>query len=79
LHCLVLTVLLMVALSFWIGYIGNWGAAYWSICLLLGVVAVSLSVFICYRPTQKNAWRLFKFSSPYLFLLFLGMLVDTWV
>jgi len=28
------------------------------------------------RPTKRNARLLFKFSSPYLFLLFLVMIVD---
>ena len=76
LHCLVLTVLLMVALSLWIGHVGNWGLVYWITALFLGAVAVVLSVFTCLKPIPKNAWRLFKFSSPYLFLLFLGMLLD---
>lgn len=76
LHCLVLTVLLMVALSLWIGYVGSWGPVYWSIALLLGAITLVLSVGIYVKPTQANAWRLFKFSSPYLFLLFSGMLID---
>ncbi|MEW6183237.1 MAG: heme o synthase [Bacillota bacterium] len=77
LHCLALTVLLMVALSLWIGYVGNWGVIYWATALPLGAVAVVLSGYICRRPAPVNAWRLFKFSSPYLFLLFLGMLLDS--
>lgn len=76
LHCLILTVLLMVALSLWIGYVGNWGPVYWTTALLLGAVTLVLSAYIYFKPTQVNAWRLFKFSSPYLFLLFFGMLLD---
>lgn len=79
LHCLVLTVLLMVALSLWIGYVGSWGPVYWITALFLGAVTLVLSVYIYLRPTQANAWRLFKFSSPYLFLLFSGMLIDAWL
>ncbi len=79
LHCLILTVLLMVALSLWIGYCGVWGPVYWVTALVLGAGAVVLSGLIYCRPTQANAWRLFKFSSPYLFILFFGMLIDAWL
>lgn len=79
LHCLLLTVLLMVVLSLWIGYVGNWGIIYWATAFILGAVTLVLSVYIYFRPTQASAWRLFKFSSPYLFLLFFGMLLDTWL
>uniref|UniRef100_A0A7C2E3B0 Protoheme IX farnesyltransferase n=1 Tax=Ammonifex degensii TaxID=42838 RepID=A0A7C2E3B0_9THEO len=79
LHCLLLTVLLMVALSLWIGYVGNWGPIYWATALILGAATLVLSIYIFFRPTQANAWRLFKFSSPYLFLLFFGMLLDAFL
>ncbi|MEW6192744.1 MAG: heme o synthase [Bacillota bacterium] len=79
LHCLLLTVLLMVALSLWIGYVGSWGPVYWATALFLGALTLVLSVYIYLRPTQVNAWRLFKFSSPYLFLLFFGMLLDAFL
>lgn len=79
LHCLLLTVLLMVALSLWIAYIGDWGLTYWVTALILGGISVALSLYVYLRPSQANAWRLFKFSSPYLFLLFFGMLLDTFL
>jgi len=78
LHCLVLTVILMVALSLWIGYVGNWGMIYWITAIILGALTSLLSIHVCLSPTPINAWRLFKFSSPYLFVLFLSMMLDIW-
>ncbi|RDV84498.1 heme o synthase [Ammonifex thiophilus] len=77
LHCLLLTVVLMVALSLYIGYLGDWGYIYWITALLTGGAALGLSVYVVLRPSPRSAWLLFKFSSPYLFFIFLAMMLDT--
>ena len=38
---------------------------------------VALSGWVVARPTERAAWTLFKFSSPYLAVLFIGIMVDT--
>ncbi|MGO0123375.1 heme o synthase [Desulfothermobacter acidiphilus] len=76
LHCLLLTVILMVATSLFIGYLGHFGWVYWAIALLTGAAVLALSLYVIWRPNPRSAWLLFKFSSPYLFLLFLAMLLD---
>ncbi len=79
LHCLLSTVILMVILSMLIYFAGPWGAVYPGAALLTGLAAIGLSTYVYLRPTRQNAWLLFKFSSPYLFLLFLSMMVDVWL
>ena len=79
LHCLLITVIMMVLFSFAIYFVGDWGIIYLGTAVVLGVIALALSIHIYFRPEQRKAWTLFKFSSPYLFLLFLAMMIDVWI
>jgi len=57
--------------------VGGFGPLYLWVALLSGVIVVAGQVYLLFRPTPENAWLMFKISSPHLFLLFLGMIVDT--
>jgi protoheme IX farnesyltransferase len=52
---------------------------YTGFAILLGVPALALGFLLAFRPTKANARLLFKFTSPYLFLLFLVMVVDAFL
>ncbi|MGB9802326.1 heme o synthase [Desulfofundulus sp.] len=79
LHCLLCTVILMVLFSILIYFAGSWGMVYLATAVITGLAALGLSVYVYLQPTPRNAWVLFKFSSPYLFLLFLSMMIDVWL
>lgn len=79
LHCLLSTVVFMVAFSLLIYLVGPWGRIYLATALLTGAASLALSLHVYLHPTPQNAWRLFKFSSPYLFILFLSMMLDAWL
>ncbi|RKO66604.1 heme o synthase [Desulfofundulus salinus] len=79
LHCLLSTVILMVLLSILIYFAGSWGMVYLLTAIITGLAALGLSTYVYLHPTPQNAWFLFKFSSPYLFLLFLSMMLDAWL
>ncbi|MDI6711190.1 MAG: heme o synthase [Bacillota bacterium] len=79
LHCLLMTVIMMAACSVLIYFAGDWGPVYLATALALGAATLTLSAHVYRRPTRRAAWTLFKFSSPYLFFLFLAMMVDTWL
>ncbi|MEW5762931.1 MAG: heme o synthase [Bacillota bacterium] len=79
LHCLLSTVILMVVFSGLIYLVGDWGPVYPATAAVTGIAALAMSVYVYLWPTPQAAWTLFKFSSPYLALLFLGMMVDVWV
>ncbi|MBE0467211.1 MAG: protoheme IX farnesyltransferase [Candidatus Desulforudis sp.] len=79
LHCLLLTVVMMVILSVLIYFIGDWGPAYLGTALVMGAAALALSAHIYRNPERRKAWVLFKFSSPYLAVLFLSMMIDAWL
>jgi len=78
-RCLLSTVVLMVVFSGLIYLAGDWGPVYLATAAVTGATVLAISVYVYFRPTPKAAWTLFKFSSPYLALLFLGMMVDVWV
>ncbi|MEW6540419.1 MAG: heme o synthase [Bacillota bacterium] len=79
LNWLLLTVVLMVVFSVMIYFAGDWGLVYLTTALVMGTAALALSVHIYRNPERRKAWMLFKFSSPYLAVLFLSMMADVWL
>ncbi|MCE2507980.1 MAG: heme o synthase [Nitrosopumilaceae archaeon] len=53
------------------------GMVYAVTALASGALMVAISGWVVARPTERAAWTLFKFSSPYLAVLFIGIMVDT--
>lgn len=53
------------------------GITYAITALASGALMVALSGWVVARPTERASWTLFKFSSPYLAVLFIGLMVDT--
>ena len=68
----------MIFFPFSIGVylLGHFGLVYGIVALVGGLVTLIGSVWVLYKPTETNAWKMFKISSPYLFLLFLAMIID---
>jgi len=42
-----------------------------------GALMIALSLWVIVKPMEKAAWTLFKFSSPYLAVLFIALMVDS--
>ena len=76
LRCIASTVLIMVAVSLLLAFVDGLGLVYTAVAVLLGVPALLLGFLLATRPTKENARLLFKYSSPYLFLLFLFIVID---
>lgn len=76
LRCIVSTVILMVPFTLAIYWAGSFGILYLIAALASGalVLVVNLQLFV--RPNEKAAWKAFKVSSPYLFIIFLAMILD---
>ena len=68
----------MIFFPFSIGVylLGHFGLVYGLVALAGGLVILIGSVWVLYKPTETNAWKMFKITSPYLFLLFLAMIID---
>ena len=53
------------------------GAVYLWTAVVSGVVMVALSSWVIAKPMERAAWTLFKFTSPYLAVLFIALMVDS--
>ena len=75
-NLIAMSVVFMVAESLLLGVAGEFGHIYFSVAILGGLVSLVGHVYLYLRPTERNAWLMFKLSSLYLALLFTGMMVD---
>ncbi|MFQ6102323.1 MAG: heme o synthase [Anaerolineae bacterium] len=78
-RCIVATVLLMFGCSIALYFVGGFGRLYLVAALVLGAAVAAGNLWLSFRPSRELAWRLFKLSSPYLFLLFTAMMLDVLV
>jgi len=76
LRCIVATVILMIPFSLAVYWDGGFGWIYATSAVVLSLVVLVLNLHLFAYPTKENAYRAFKVSSPYLFLLFLSMVLD---
>jgi protoheme IX farnesyltransferase len=75
-NLIVLSVVLMVVESLLLGLVGRFGPIYFTVAIVGGVVSLAGHTALYLRPTERNAWLMFKLSSLYLALVFAGMMVD---
>jgi heme o synthase len=68
--------MIMVPFSLALYFIGPFGPIYGGVALVSGLLILAGSLLVLYKPTETNAWRMFKVTSPYLFLLFAAMIID---
>ncbi len=53
------------------------GQVYLWTAIASGVLMIALSIWVINRPQERASWTLFKFSSPYLAVLFIALMVDS--
>ena len=53
------------------------GPVYLWTAIASGILMAVLSMWVVVRPKEKASWTLFKFSSPYLAVLFIALMVDS--
>ncbi len=53
------------------------GPAYLWTAVASGVLMIVLSAWVIAKPMERASWTLFKFSSPYLAVLFIALMVDS--
>ena len=53
------------------------GQIYLWTAIASGALMMALSIWVIIKPMEKAAWTLFKFSSPYLAVLFIALMVDS--
>jgi protoheme IX farnesyltransferase len=75
-NLIVMSVVLMVAESLLLGGVGRFGPIYFAVAVLGGLVSLVGHAYLYLRPSERNAWLMFKLSSLYLAAVFAGMMVD---
>jgi protoheme IX farnesyltransferase len=75
-NLIVMSVVLMVVESILLGIVGEFGWIYLSVAILGGSASLIGHTYLYLRPTERNAWLMFKLSSLYLAVVFAGMLAD---
>lgn len=76
---ILVTVVAMFALSIGIYFAGDFGIFYLASAIICGLAITAGNIYLYFAPEQKKAWFLYKLSSPYLFLLFLAMMIDLYI
>ena len=72
-----LTSILTVAFSILLYFVGIFGIIYLATAIVLGGFMLAFSIWLLFDPTKDRSWQLFKYSSPYLMLIFIGMMIDS--
>ena len=75
-RCTMATVVLMYLCSLALYVVGGFGPIYLVVALILGFFVTVSNFVLALRPSREKSWVMFKISSPYLFVLFLAMIVD---
>jgi protoheme IX farnesyltransferase len=70
------TTLMTVIFSIIPFFLKQFGLIYVTTASIFGVAMICLSIWLLLRPSEKAAWTVFKFSSPYLTALFIAFMVD---
>jgi len=79
LRCIVSTIVLMIPFSLWIFFAGRFGLIYLAVAILFGAWVLYINIKLFLQPNNDMAYKAFKVSSPYLFALFMGMIIDSLV
>ncbi len=58
-------------------FIGVFGIIYLILAGIIGGIMLILNIWLLVAPTRKRAWTIFKYSSPYLYIIFMGMIIDS--
>ncbi len=78
-RCIACTSLLLVGFSAALDSLGAFGDAYLWTAVILGGALIALNAWLLVRPTAQHAWVVFKFSSPYLAVIFLFMILGPYL
>ncbi len=71
-----LNTFLLVPLSLALVPLSGFGIVYLAIAAILGLGMILVDLRLALNPTKAQAWTAFKFSSPYLAVVFLAMVLD---
>ena len=74
---IVLNTLLLIPFSLLFYFLGYNGILYLAITSVVGALLLVTNIKMLREPNKENSWTAFKFSSPYLAIVFTAMVLDT--
>jgi len=74
---IVLNTLLLIPFSLLFYFLGYNGILYLAITSVVGALLLVTNIKMLKEPNKENSWTAFKFSSPYLAIVFTAMVLDT--
>jgi protoheme IX farnesyltransferase len=57
-------------------FLNQFGLIYLGVATVFGIAITLLSFWLLIKPSEKSSWILFKFTSPYLAVLFVAFMID---
>lgn len=73
---IVVNTLLLIPFSLLFYFLGYNGLLYLAITSVVGVLLLLTNLKVLKNPSMENSWTAFKFSSPYLAIVFSAMILD---
>ena len=74
---IVFNTLLLIPFSLLFYFLGYSGQLYLAITSIVGALLLVTNIKMLKEPSKENSWTAFKFSSPYLAIVFTAMVLDT--
>jgi len=74
---IVLNTLLLIPFSLLFYFLGYSGLLYLAVTSVVGALLLVTNIKMLKEPNRENSWTAFKFSSPYLAIVFTAMVLDT--
>ena len=72
-----LTSFLLVIFSIFLIFLYPMGIIYQITTIITGIIMLILNIWLLQKPNGDRAWIVFKYSSPYLALIFLSLILDS--
>jgi heme o synthase len=74
-----LTTLMMIVFSLLPFFFNQFGLVYLITASVFGILMMALSLLLLLKPSEKASWIVFKFTSPYLTVLFIAFMIDSFL
>lgn len=78
-RCIASTSIMMVIFSILLPFYAPFGLFYIVTALVMGLLVLSLNTLLVIKPSKRMSWIVFKFSSPYLAILFISAVIDLYL
>lgn len=78
-RCISSTAILLIVFSISIHFINpvKYGYIYLTLVTVSGLILLYLALKLMYKPSRKLAWKMFKYTSPHLAIIFTSIIIES--